>query len=185
MRAPAALAALAALALLGPPARAAGLHFAWIVPQSAVQPLPAGRPYLLLARFGPGEPYQGFYLHLAAGQTETIAALVPAGAPPVQLTVRTPDGQEASLPITPTAAAPAVPVGMVLLRRTSSYPYTAADGSGVYAVFAEPAGTHGEPYALALDGAPPGGLGALGPAGAATLLQAPVTVLRLLLWLWG
>ena len=180
-----AAAAALALALLAPPAAAAGLSFSWTVPQPQAQELPAGRPFLLLTRFGPGETVQAFYFRLSAGQTETISVFVPAGAPSVELTVRGPDGTEYSLPQSPVGTPAGVYLGPLGLRQVSSEPIAAAAGSGIYAVFTQPGASAGQPYGLAGDWQPDGPLGALGPLGLGTLLQAPVTAARLLLWLWG
>jgi hypothetical protein len=181
-----AAAAALALALLAPPAQAAGLSFSWITPQPQAQALPVGRPFLLLTRFGPGEILQRFYYRLAAGQSVTISAFVPVGAPDVELTVREPDGAEFSLAQAPAGSAPRLGLGLVDLRRVSTYALTATEGSGIYAIFTQPGRSSGEPYALAGDEPPSAGpLGPLGPLGLRTLLQAPVTAARLLLWLWG
>jgi len=177
-----------ALALLGvgwraPVAVAAPPTFFWASPQSAPTPLPAGpAPFRALSRFAAEEPLQRFTLSLAAGATETIGVLVPAGAPPVELTVLAPDGGEFSLPSLP--APQFAWLGGIRLRRTIRYPYVATVG-GTYGVVVQPgvAGS-GEPYVLEgnavghslLFGARPG---------PADVLRAPVTWLQTLLWLWG
>jgi hypothetical protein len=172
-------AALAAGILTGPPAAAGGPTFAWDSPQAEARAVPAPAPFLLFARFGPNEDLQRFYFSLAAGATESLSVLVPAGAPPVELTVIAPDGSEFSLPSLPQSTR--VWLGPIALDNLITYPYIAQAGAGTYILATQP-GASGEPYAIAGNW---GGGNPLGPYSLGALLLAPVTWLRTLLWLWG
>jgi len=174
--------AVAALAvtLALPASAAAAPQFAWASPQPAPQAVPAPAPFLVFGRFASGETLQRFYFTLQAGAEETISVLVPAGDPRVEITVLAPDGGEFSLPYA--QPAPLLWFGQIPLREVVSYPYPVEDGTGIYTVVAQPGWGRAEPYAIAGNWT---GTDPLGPPSAAALLEAPVTWLRTLLWLWG
>jgi hypothetical protein len=170
-----------ALALLAPvPVRAAAPTFVWESPQLRARAVPSPAPFLLFARLADGEGEQRFYLPLQAGQSETLGVLVPAGRPPLDLTVLGPDGSEQSLP--PLPLPQRVWLGPIPLERRILYPFVAPT-TGTYAVAVwQPAGTGpAEPYALTGNWS---GQAALGPAGPRSLLW-PLDVLKALLWLVG
>lgn len=167
----------------GPTVAAAPPVFSWASPQVRPGSLPAGpTAFSVLARFAPGEQLQRFTLPLAAGASESIGVLVPAGAPPVEVTVLAPDGGEFSLPGLPHAQA--AWLGGIRLQRTILYPYVATVG-GTYGVFIQPGTTErGEPYVLQGNAPGPSVLFP-GRPGLADILRAPVTWLQTLLWLWA
>ncbi len=175
--------ALAASLALTPVATAAGGPvFVWHIPPAGPIALPGPQaPFVVYTRFPRGRNLQYFILPMTAGETLRLSVLVPAGLPGPQLTVVTPAGSQLSF------AARRHPehlwLGMLPLRRTASYPYTAGV-AGTYILALQPgAGAVREPYGIQGGGGSAGVLPhTLGRAAGTALLRAPLTWLQTLLW---
>lgn len=175
------VAVLVALALALAPASAFAQApvFNWVSPQPNAQGVPAGS-FILLTRFARGEALQRFYVNLAAGATETLQVLAPAGALPPEVTVLAPDGSEFSLPSLP--AAQRVWMGPIPLDRSVAYPYQ-AQAAGEYGMIVQAADPSvSTPYALAGNWQ---GTLALTPSDVGAFLWLPITWLRALIWRLG
>ncbi len=178
-------AALAALALWvsGPAVLAAPPTFVLHSLVATPWRLPAaGRPFTVFSRITPSEEIGYYALTLAAGQAETLGALVLRGAPAVEVTILAPGGSQFSLPYLPQPQP--LWLGGIAVQRPLLYRYT-SPVAGTY-LLAVQAGTPGRTQPYGLEGNPHGSnLLLAGGFGPGDVLWAPVTWAQSLLWLWA